>query len=163
MKNFVNVFSSFMGLWPMIMTSPAQLSRTEPAPLEPHELFMRSTLEKAGLGLLHPVRTVSRSKLHSFGGQRSEMGKKAKGSRKGKKAWRANIGTDDIEDFFEKSTKDALSGGSLAAVPSDSLFFVDKSSGIVLFPVWLPRKRRKMKEKVVPKFHIPVIWFLQNR
>lgn len=39
MKNFVNVFSSFMGLWPMIMTSPAQLSRTEPAPLEPHELY----------------------------------------------------------------------------------------------------------------------------
>ncbi|KAF7844273.1 ribosome biogenesis protein NOP53-like [Senna tora] len=37
------------------------------------------------------------------------MGKKAKGSRKGKKAWRANISTEDIEDFFEKSTKDALS------------------------------------------------------
>lgn len=58
------------------------------------------------------------------------MGKKAKGSRKGKKAWRANISTEDIEDYYEKSTKDALSGGSLATVPSDSLFFVDKSSGI---------------------------------
>lgn len=57
------------------------------------------------------------------------MGKKSKGSRKGKKAWRANISSADIEDFFEKSTKDALSGGSLSAVPSDSLFVVDKSRG----------------------------------
>lgn len=58
------------------------------------------------------------------------MGKKAKGSRKGKKAWRANISTEEIEDFFEKSTKDALSGGSLQAVSSDSLFYEDKSKGI---------------------------------
>lgn len=58
------------------------------------------------------------------------MGKKSKGSRKGKKAWRANISTAEIEDFFEKTTKDALSGGSLSAVPSDSLFVVDKSRGI---------------------------------
>ncbi|MCD7465426.1 hypothetical protein HAX54_001272 [Datura stramonium] len=43
-----------------------------------------------------------------------EMGKKTKSSRKGKKAWRANISTEDIEDFFDNSTKDALSGGSLA-------------------------------------------------
>lgn len=57
------------------------------------------------------------------------MGKKAKGSRKGKKAWRANISTEDIEDFFEKSTKDALSGGSLEAFPNESLFYVDKSKG----------------------------------
>ena len=62
-----------------------------------------------------------------------EMGKKAKGSRKGKKAWRANISSADIEDFYEKSTKDALSGGSLSSAPSDSLFFVDKSTGIYLF------------------------------
>ncbi|KAH0710106.1 hypothetical protein KY284_011533 [Solanum tuberosum] len=48
------------------------------------------------------------------------MGKN-KSSRKGKKAWRANISTDDIEDFFDNSTKDALSGSSLAQVPSDSL------------------------------------------
>lgn len=61
------------------------------------------------------------------------MGKKAKGSRKGKKAWRANISSADIEDFYEKSTKDALSGGSLSSAPSDSLFFVDKSTGIYLF------------------------------
>lgn len=57
------------------------------------------------------------------------MGKRAKSSRKGKKEWRANISTDDFEDFFEKTTKDALSGGSLAEAPSDSLFFVDKSRG----------------------------------
>jgi len=57
------------------------------------------------------------------------MGKKSKSSRKGKKAWRANISTEEIEDFFEKSTKDALSGGSLQAVSSDSLFFEDKSKG----------------------------------
>ncbi|KAH0775387.1 hypothetical protein KY290_012524 [Solanum tuberosum] len=48
------------------------------------------------------------------------MGKN-KSSRKGKKAWRANISTEDIEDFFDNSTKDALSGSSLAQVPSDSL------------------------------------------
>lgn len=57
------------------------------------------------------------------------MGKKSKGSRKGKKAWRANISTQDIEDFFEKSTKDALSGGSLNSVSNDTLFYVDKSKG----------------------------------
>lgn len=61
--------------------------------------------------------------------RREEMGKKAKGSRKGKKAWRANISTEDIEDYFEKSTKDALSGGSLSQLPNESLFYVDKSKG----------------------------------
>ncbi|XP_051123697.1 pheophytinase, chloroplastic-like [Andrographis paniculata] len=72
------------------------------------------------------------------------MGKKAKGSRKGKKAWRANISTEDIEDYFEKSTKDALSGGSLADVPSDSLFFVDKSRDLSV-----KRKIEKSREKVL--------------
>lgn len=57
------------------------------------------------------------------------MGKIAKGSRKGKKAWRANISTEDIEDFFEQSNKDALSGGSLSQLPNDSLFYVDNSKG----------------------------------
>lgn len=57
------------------------------------------------------------------------MGKN-KSSRKGKKAWRANISMEDIEDLFDNSTKDALSGGPLAQVPSDSLFYVDKSRGI---------------------------------
>ncbi|WZZ55687.1 hypothetical protein YC2023_055794 [Brassica napus] len=55
------------------------------------------------------------------------MGKGSKSSRKGKKAWRANISTEDIEDFFEKTTKDALSGGNLSAAPSEDLFRVEKS------------------------------------
>ncbi|KAL8542206.1 hypothetical protein ACS0TY_003172 [Phlomoides rotata] len=72
------------------------------------------------------------------------MGKRAKSSRKGKKAWRANISTEDFEDYFEKSTKDALSGGSLADVPSDSLFFVDKSRDLSV-----KRKIEKNREKVL--------------
>ncbi|KAK3015212.1 hypothetical protein RJ639_005421 [Escallonia herrerae] len=72
------------------------------------------------------------------------MGKKAKTSRKGKKAWRANISTEDIEDYFEKSTKDALSGGSLTDLPSDSLFYVDKSSDLSV-----KRKIEKHREKVL--------------
>jgi hypothetical protein len=59
----------------------------------------------------------------------SQMGKKSKSSRKGKKEWRTNISTEEIEDFFEKSTKDALSGGSVQALESHSLFFEDKSKG----------------------------------
>ncbi|KAI3448841.1 hypothetical protein Pfo_005506 [Paulownia fortunei] len=72
------------------------------------------------------------------------MGKRAKSSRKGKKEWRANISTEDIEDYFEKSTKDALSGGSLADAPSDSLFFVDKSRDLSV-----KRKIEKSREKVL--------------
>ncbi|KAL6607853.1 hypothetical protein ACP70R_040916 [Stipagrostis hirtigluma subsp. patula] len=55
------------------------------------------------------------------------MGKASKGSRKGKKAWRANIRTDDIDDFFEKQTRDAHAGAAaIPSLPSDSLFYVDK-------------------------------------
>ncbi|XP_028770355.1 ribosome biogenesis protein NOP53 [Neltuma alba] len=72
------------------------------------------------------------------------MGKKAKGSRKGKKAWRANISTEDIEDFVEKSTKDALSGGPMDSVPSESLFFVDKSKDLSV-----KKKIEKHREKVL--------------
>ncbi|KAL9365138.1 hypothetical protein Peur_043011 [Populus x canadensis] len=72
------------------------------------------------------------------------MGKKAKTSRKGKKAWRANISTEDIDNFFEKSTKDALTGGSLAHVETDSLFFVDKSKDLSV-----KRKIEKHREKVL--------------
>lgn len=72
------------------------------------------------------------------------MGKKAKTSRKGKKAWRANISTEEIEDFFEKSTKDALSGGSLSSAPTDSLFVVDKSRDLSV-----KRKIEKHREKVL--------------
>ncbi|KAG6518968.1 hypothetical protein ZIOFF_022454 [Zingiber officinale] len=58
------------------------------------------------------------------------MGKAAKGSRKGKKAWRANISTNDIDDYFDKSTKDSLTGkaSAIASLPSDSLFYVDTKS-----------------------------------
>ncbi|KAJ6726839.1 GLIOMA SUPPRESSOR CANDIDATE REGION protein 2 [Salix purpurea] len=72
------------------------------------------------------------------------MGKRAKTSRKGKKAWRANISTEDIDNFFEKSTKDALTGGSLAHVETDSLFFVDKSKDLSV-----KRKIEKHREKVL--------------
>ncbi|CAN8317570.1 unnamed protein product [Cochlearia groenlandica] len=72
------------------------------------------------------------------------MGKQSKTSRKGKKAWRANISTEDIEDFFEKTTKDALSGGNLSAAPSEDLFHVEKSHDI---PV--KRKIEKHREKVL--------------
>lgn len=72
------------------------------------------------------------------------MGKKAKSSRKGKKAWRANISTEDFEEYFENSTKDALSGGSLADFPSDSLYFVDKSRDLSV-----KRKIEKSRERVL--------------
>ncbi|KAI9126842.1 hypothetical protein K1719_002438 [Acacia pycnantha] len=72
------------------------------------------------------------------------MGKKAKGSRKGKKAWRANISTEDIENFVEKSTKDALSGGPMDSVPSESLFYVDKSKDLSV-----KKKIEKHREKVL--------------
>ncbi|OMO49998.1 P60-like protein [Corchorus capsularis] len=72
------------------------------------------------------------------------MGKKSKSSRKGKKAWRANISTEDIHDFYEKSTKDALSGGSLASAPAESLFTIDKSKDLSV-----KRKIEKKREKVL--------------
>lgn len=72
------------------------------------------------------------------------MGKKAKTSRKGKKAWRANINTQDVEDFVEKSNKEAVSGGPLADAPSDSLFYVDKSRDLSA-----RRKIEKRREKVL--------------
>ncbi|XP_071734374.1 ribosome biogenesis protein NOP53-like [Rutidosis leptorrhynchoides] len=69
---------------------------------------------------------------------------KSKSSRKGKKAWRSNISTQDIEDFYDKSTKDALSGGPLTGVPNDSLFFVDKSRDLSV-----KRKIDKHREKIL--------------
>ncbi|KAF3334620.1 hypothetical protein FCM35_KLT21224 [Carex littledalei] len=57
------------------------------------------------------------------------MGKVAKGSRKGKKAWRANISTADIEDYMEKATRDSLSGASqIPSLPDDSLFFLQSDT-----------------------------------
>ncbi|XP_031374771.1 ribosome biogenesis protein NOP53 isoform X1 [Punica granatum] len=72
------------------------------------------------------------------------MGKRAKSSRKGKKAWRANISTEDIDDFYENSTKDALTGGSVADHANDSLFFVDKSRDLSV-----KRKIEKHRDKVL--------------
>uniref|UniRef100_A0A3Q7HND3 Ribosome biogenesis protein NOP53 n=1 Tax=Solanum lycopersicum TaxID=4081 RepID=A0A3Q7HND3_SOLLC len=51
---------------------------------------------------------------------------------------------EDIEDLFDNSTKDALSGGPLAQVPSDSLFYVDKSRDLSV-----KRKIEKHREKVL--------------
>ncbi|TYH51987.1 hypothetical protein ES332_D10G319500v1 [Gossypium tomentosum] len=75
------------------------------------------------------------------------MGKKSKTSRKGKKAWRANISTEDIHDFFEKSTKDALSGGSLTSAPTESLFFIDKSQDL---SVKKKIEKKREKDETVP-------------
>uniref|UniRef100_A0ACD5ZPQ7 Uncharacterized protein n=1 Tax=Avena sativa TaxID=4498 RepID=A0ACD5ZPQ7_AVESA len=86
------------------------------------------------------------------------MGKAAKGSRKGKKAWRANISTDDIDEFYEKQTRDAHAGAAgIPSLSSDSLFFVDKpasastSSAADPPPQDVPVKRKieKNREKVL--------------
>ncbi|KAG8067146.1 hypothetical protein GUJ93_ZPchr0005g15000 [Zizania palustris] len=87
------------------------------------------------------------------------MGKAAKGSRKGKKAWRANISTDDIDDFFEKQTRDAHAGAAaIPSLPSDSLFYLDKpttastsAAADDTAPKDIPVKRKieKKREKVL--------------
>ncbi|KAF0903367.1 hypothetical protein E2562_026916 [Oryza meyeriana var. granulata] len=85
------------------------------------------------------------------------MGKASKGSWKGKKAWRANISTDDIEDFYEKQTRDAHAGdAAIPSLPSDSFFFVDKpasasTSAAHTAPKDIPVKRKieKNREKVL--------------
>ncbi|KAL5202499.1 hypothetical protein ABZP36_013451 [Zizania latifolia] len=87
------------------------------------------------------------------------MGKAAKGSRKGKKAWRANISTDDIDDFFEKQTRDAHAGAAaIPSLPSDSLFYLDKPTAASTSaaaddaaPKDIPVKRKieKKREKVL--------------
>ncbi|CAL4910377.1 unnamed protein product [Urochloa decumbens] len=86
------------------------------------------------------------------------MGKASKGSRKGKKAWRANISTDDIDEFFEKQTRDAHAGAAaIPSLPSDSLFYVDKpaastsaaSASDVTKDIPAKRKIEKKREKVL--------------
>ncbi|PUZ63998.1 hypothetical protein GQ55_3G109600 [Panicum hallii var. hallii] len=87
------------------------------------------------------------------------MGKASKGSRKGKKAWRANISTDDIDDFFEKQTHDAHAGaGAIPSLPSDSLFYVDKpaastsaasATDTTIKDIPAKRKIEKKREKVL--------------
>ncbi|CAN6483677.1 unnamed protein product [Victoria cruziana] len=70
--------------------------------------------------------------------------KKAKSSRKGKKEWRSNISTADIDDFFSQATKDAHSGGSLSHLPAKSLFFLDSSPDLSV-----KRKIEKHRAKVL--------------
>ncbi|CAN6326661.1 unnamed protein product [Urochloa humidicola] len=86
------------------------------------------------------------------------MGKASKGSRKGKKAWRANINTDDIDEFFEKQTRDAHAGAAaIPSLPSDSLFYVDKpaastsaaSASDTTKDIPAKRKIEKKREKVL--------------
>ncbi|KAK4382955.1 Ribosome biogenesis protein NOP53 [Sesamum angolense] len=71
------------------------------------------------------------------------MGKRAKSSRKGKKRGELTSAPKTLR-ITSKSTKDALSGGSLADVPSDSLFFVDKSRDLSV-----KRKIERSREKVL--------------
>lgn len=89
---------------------------------------VRVICNPSSVSVLNPQRKRERSREWE-----KKMGKKAKTSRKGKKAWRANISTEDIHDFFEQSTKDALSGGNLSSAPDDALFFVDNSKGSTSF------------------------------
>lgn len=58
-----------------------------------------------------------------------EMGKKSKSktSRKGKREWRKNIGTAEVDTFVEQEALVNRSGGALDHVPSEALFFVDTS------------------------------------
>ncbi|XVF38135.1 hypothetical protein REPUB_Repub20aG0072700 [Reevesia pubescens] len=72
------------------------------------------------------------------------MGKKTKTSGKRKKTYKTNISTKDIHDYFEKSTKYALFGGSLTSAPTKSLFFIDKSKDLSA-----KRKIEKKREKVL--------------
>lgn len=67
-----------------------------------------------------------------------------KTSRKGKKAWRSNISTADVDNFFVQADKDARSGGPLTDVSSDSLFFLDKSKDYSI-----KRKIEKHRSKVL--------------
>jgi nucleolar protein 53 len=67
-----------------------------------------------------------------------------KTSRKGKKAWRSNISTADVDNFFVQADKDARSGGPLTDVSSDYLFFLDKSKDYSI-----KRKIEKHRSKVL--------------
>ncbi|MCO5593857.1 hypothetical protein L7F22_047875 [Adiantum nelumboides] len=67
-----------------------------------------------------------------------------KTSRKGKKAWRANISTNELDDYVEKAAREERTGGPLHSVPDEALFFVDKSSEVALI-----KKTSKHREKVL--------------
>ncbi len=101
--------------------------------LTPHKAFLPnpppppSPSRSLSLSHVSARRRRRRREVSGAPAAAEEMGKASKGSRRGKKAWRANISTDDIEDFFEKQTRDAHAGAAaIPSLPSDSLFFVDK-------------------------------------
>ncbi|GLJ14907.1 hypothetical protein SUGI_0242640 [Cryptomeria japonica] len=67
-----------------------------------------------------------------------------KTSRKGKKAWRSNISTAEVDDYLIHTDKDARSGGPLTQISSDSLFYLDKSKDFSV-----KRKIEKYRSKVL--------------
>lgn len=75
-----------------------------------------------------------------------KMGKKSKSktSRKGKREWRKNISTEDVDAFVEQTALVERSGGALEEVPSEELFFVDTSKDIKV-----ARKVDKHRAKVL--------------
>lgn len=73
----------------------------------------------------------------------NRMGK-SKTSRKGKKEWRKNIGTQELDLLVEKTALDERSGGALDALPSESLFFVDKTKDVTV-----ARKVHKHRSKIL--------------
>eukprot|EP00250_Pteridium_aquilinum_P015216 c22453_g1_i1 orf=418-1587(-) len=69
---------------------------------------------------------------------------KKKASRKGKKAWRANISNKELDDYVERAAREERSGGPLDSIPNENLFFVDKSSDVSLV-----KRTAKHREKVL--------------
>ncbi|KAK9828774.1 hypothetical protein WJX72_002013 [[Myrmecia] bisecta] len=51
----------------------------------------------------------------------------SKSSRKGKKAWRKNIDTQQVEDGLEQHTTQQRQGPAVDSLPDEQLFFVDKA------------------------------------
>ncbi|KAJ3703477.1 hypothetical protein LUZ61_007182 [Rhynchospora tenuis] len=72
------------------------------------------------------------------------MGKAAKGSRKGKKAWRANISTADIEDYLEEATRQSYCSLPDSSLPDSSLFFLSSDTNNKSKP---KRKTELQREK----------------
>jgi hypothetical protein len=111
--------------WPVLHGPPGHLDGTNPNP-------PAKTLPVPSHPLSRPPRLLPNPLAASYHRVRTRaaaatMGRASKGSRKGKKAWRANIKTDDVEEFFEQQTRDAHAGAAaIPSLPSDSLFFVDK-------------------------------------
>ncbi|GBG67255.1 hypothetical protein CBR_g88544 [Chara braunii] len=69
---------------------------------------------------------------------------KAKTSRKGKKEWRKNIGTEEQDAYIEEVAKDARSGGPVHQLKDEQIFFVDKTKAPVL-----ERKIDRARKKVL--------------